>query len=441
MESIPAIKLTRVTPKSQDVTLKKVESPSFEGTTPTERFIHRTGARAAEYALGAPGELANLGLSGLNYLIQKGTGQESPLPSKVPFLPTVAEAREKITEPIAEILTGQKGSEYLKAEGPIEEGIQEVLGAGLAGALSGGGSFLRSIGALTVGKLGGEAAKFFGGSPTTQALTNLGASTVASLYGGRGQVANTMNKHYDTARKAIPEGTKVNISNLRKTVNKAAKDLQGRDFKGKDFIKARVEAAEGLLQGKEPVEITKLMDLKKDLNSWYGSAYGENKKRLGELITSIKQPIEDYAKKNPDFGTNWKTAEQTFGALAESGKIGEFFNKYTKLKSLPKSPLVSAALSTIGSGIGYGLAKGAISVPNLQVAAVPLGSALIARELNKFFSLLSKSPQAQQVYGKMLKSAAAGNVVQATKNINQLDKVVSKSDTGEGKPIRLTRVS
>jgi hypothetical protein len=440
MEAVRPIKLTRVSSipdePTKDLKLTKAAPSELldEDYTPTERFLHRTGARAAEYTLGLPGELANLGLSGLNYLIQKGTGQESPLPTKLPFLQTIEDVRQNITEPIAELLTGKKGSEYLKAEDPKEEFIQDVLGTGLSAVFTGGGSLLRTLGTIALGKGAAEAAKYLGGSPTTQALANVGTGLIASLYGGRSQVRNAMEKYYDTAKKAVPETTTVNPRILRQTTKRMIDDLKDRDFKGKEFIEARLKSAENLTKTNKPIPVKKLVDLEKDYNSWFGSAYGENKKRMEELVKAVQSPLKEYGKHNPQFLNNWESAKQTFSALAESRKIGEFFDQHTGLKDLAKNPLVKIGLG----GIGYSLAHKALTLKAAPYIAGVGGTLLGTRELQKFFSLVSRSPQAQKIYGDLFKSAAMGNVTQAAKNIRQLDAFANKNQPKQTKPIKLT---
>src|SRR5580692_725513 len=74
------------------------ESP---GLNSVARHGARTVARAAETALGLPGDLASLALSGVN-LAHKGiTGEYSPsIETAQGYLPTAEKIRQKVTTPL-----------------------------------------------------------------------------------------------------------------------------------------------------------------------------------------------------------------------------------------------------------------------------------------------------------------------------------------------------
>jgi len=430
-DAIMAIKITKV---------GDAQPEGFVG----KRGLAQLGARATESLLGLPGDIANLGLGAANWGIQKLTGEPSPLPGKVPLLQTSEDIRQKVTEPISELLGGSK--EYIAPQSPTEEFLGELISdfSTLALPVKGKIPFAKAATIAGAGALGGKAGELigsvFGGQETGKTVGKIGGMVTASLLGGRNMLRNRMRQDYQTARE-MASNDLIDVRPLRHKTTKLIADISKRDFPNKDFVLDRLNTLDQVVGLKDKVPVGELTNLKADLNEWYPRSYGKTKHYLDQIIRDIKEPISNYEKQNPAFGTAWRNAEDTYKAMAESRGIRSFFESNPKIQEKISNPTLKALLS---GGAGVGLVGSALTKGVLPTGATAAGlgaAALGTDQIVKFLQLISKNPAARKTYSDMLKNATLFNVSKVSRDAQKLDNILNKEEMPtEGLKLRITKV-
>lgn len=211
------------------------DSPS--ALSSVARHGARTLARVGETALGLPGDVANLALSGANLAQRPFTGQWSPEIAKIqesnPF--TSRKLRENITQPLEKnvlpegYLTPQSKGEEL-ADNFVSD-LTSILAPTGALGLAGKGAKLTK-GALAsaaatsgLGNLAGWATKKLGGSEQTGDLVKVGTMLGVSL-AGVPRMRDAASKLYDKVEQLIPESLNVSTEPLINVVGEAKKLIQ-----------------------------------------------------------------------------------------------------------------------------------------------------------------------------------------------------------------------
>lgn len=389
------------------------------------RNVARMGTRAAETALGLPGDIAqtatnilNVGQKGSNWLRNKvglPTEEEFVRPA---WIPTSEEIREHGTSKVEKALP----KNYLQPQRPLEKFGDEFISdlTSLATPLPGLGKmpFKRSLVASGLGNLASWAAENVGASEGTKSTLKIG-TMLATTMAGRGKLNKTKNELYSRAESAITKDIKIHnrLEPVFKKWKLAAEKGSG-DAASKKFIKSRLADISANTSDNK-IGINNILELKKDWNEIkYSSEVPKRAQNaFNEMMNSLHGMIDEYGKKNPSFYKPWKTAEDIHQGLTKASGINKWMQKYVT----PMRIGSTAAGLLLGSSIGLPHIVGAAS-------STLLAGTVGAKYGIRGFEALKNSSAIRKYYADTIKSAASKNVAAFTKNAQKLDKAVEKYD-------------
>ncbi len=414
---------------------------SFLGTL--GRGALRTGARAAESIVGAPGDI--------NSLVSTLTGGVVPQ-----VLPSSQTIRENVTKP----LTG----EYLEPQGSTEGFFDELVGA-LAPMIAGGpiGSVAKAAGkvpgiakgvsslvknapklakgaeiagkalygstplkrALPIAGAGigaGKTAGALGAPEWAQGLASLGASGAASLLshaGGTKSIHKAALEQYnlaDSLIESLPRDKKsVSISPIRGSLDALRKDLsRGNPGAVEKQIVQYIDSIENKAKrGRIPIE--ELVALKRQLNRDIGDPaklHGVEK-----LLGSVKNKVTDlihneYGKTNPEFSRAIKTGDELFAGVQRAKQASSFLDKHANLKMVLPLGIYSLLTNPVGTA-----KAAAVGVPLIAAS----GAA------SRGISYL-RNPSIRKYYKGFLDAASKDSLPAATIAAKNLKKVVDRAE-------------
>lgn len=382
----------------------------------------RAPFRAAETALGYAGDLGNAVSKGLNYLNPYGlTPEEHEMARQSKQgLPTSSELKQKVQEHLP-WTKPEKGSYGEMADNVVETFTSLVLPDVLSKGYKIGSVAKRAAAAAIGSEFAGWTSKELGASEGGQAAVKLGTLVGMSLAGGRAKVREQASQSYKTARELATDAERVNATGLQSKVGDLANNLkEGTHTEAKSWFKPHLDLIKGKIKnGKMGVNdaVQTVQDLRGELRD--GNVPYRAQHFAHELINSLKtQVIDPYGKLNKDFGKTFGAAEQAWSALHKDSIFTKFINEHLSHNKFA---------SSIARGLFHtGVAAAAHGAGGISKAIPAVGATLGVREGYKLIDLLHKSTIAQDVYGKMFKAIAAGNVGVATKLASKFDSVAEK---------------
>lgn len=411
--------------ESSDLSKYRSKEPESIGAS-AQRNITRQASRAAETFLGMPGDLLRMGghgaISGAEALTGKDfSGAKQALEDTAPFklLPSSQQLRGVQKE-----LTGG----YTEPNpGTWEENADNVTKT-LTSLKTGGGGWLRSLGAAIGGEGAGKIAKEYGAGETGQNIANIG--TMFLLHNlNPGQAENFVQKSYEKARAAIPKGTMLQtgsyvsaLDSLEQTLMRGAPTAT-KDAVLKSLRYMRDRAKGGAMEASEVVDA--YHDVNQSMNSkgLFDELSASEKKTLKRQYESLKDQvrptIEGYGQYNPEFIENWNAGNAGYAAIKKSERTRDWVG--SKIKHLPSKLFGGAAVELLA---GY---------PQLAVAtaggAIAAGTGLRTIETaNRFL----KSPILRKHYLQAIKSASASNLpamIRAMEMMDEADKREMKKES------------
>jgi hypothetical protein len=184
----------------------------------------RTLARAGETALGLPGEIVNLGLSGANLAHRGLTGEWSPtIETAKKYVPTTETARKYITEPLEKSVLPEgyltpKGQYEQLADDFVSDLVSIITPAGALGALGKGaklakGAVASAAAVSGLGNIAGWATKKLGASQQAADTVKAGTMLGVSL-GGLPRMRDAASKLYDKVENLVPATLEVSTKPL-----------------------------------------------------------------------------------------------------------------------------------------------------------------------------------------------------------------------------------
>ncbi len=399
-------------------------------------------ARAGEALVGAPGDIASLGLGAANWASGGATPTYEDIQKKLPVsLPTSQQLHEA---------TGRATKGYTNPQGTTEESIDNVVGIvsslflpskfkpsfikGLGRILNpssakvagnvlmpfSGSTWQKALKVGLAGEAGSRSAEALGAGPAGQGATKLAFMTLAGIHGTRAKIQEAQKSAY-AARDAVIEGplSQKNTIPIDKTIDKVkafvAKtsrgsapdrelmlDIAGKVEKGLEKSKALANA-EGF-PGKAAVADVLTQD--KQMNKWYGlgskqHVAGEQflpktaRADIAELGRILDEPLAKYGEKYPQFGKNHALGNDLQKGLAYANQADTFF----KGGGLMSTSLKSFVAKTLLKGAGK----------------------IGAQKAAEAFQLISKSPVAMKYYKEAMIAAAQGNSLAAIRAAVKLD--------------------
>lgn len=432
---------------------KQISEPGVLDTI--GRGIVRTGARALEVApllaggaLGLVPQAAQLAANAL------GIEQEPGVPAQVPFTPQWI--GQQVTEPIL--------GESSKPQSPNESLFDEITGTTFA-LLSGkplasiGQAPLKSLatafGKASTAELAKLGTETVSGSPFLGEAVKLGTLIGSSLAGGREILEKERVNLYNTADNIVPQTAIITAPKEIERIDKIINTIERSDRKDKSFILDRLGAIKNIVEKPTPstteatgilnefgkpisrtvkgtpggaINVKELLEIKRNLNDYIynGSLSKSTRNVLESAAESIKDIIDRYGLKNPEFYEAFKKADELHGALNATNYLSNAIGSSPILSSeVAKNPILKGFLM---HGVGGLAAKEALS--RLPAAAVAGGGLYGAYNGAKMAALLAKSPHARKAYTNLFNEAFAGNTKAMLKDVKVLNKELKKQPVG-----------
>ena len=405
-------------------TAQKVES------SPLSQYLGEPAKRFGEAVLGAPGTVENLLTKGVQYV----TGMQ---PSKVPgvldigkaaltgtrpetsenFFPMPEDIRAKVTEP----LFGKPNKKDMYSN--WLEDTASTAGSLFAGIVPGIGG-MKAAKAFTLSGIGNtikDLSKLVGAGEGTQELIKTGTMIAADIFGTRQNFIKNMHGLYDKAGE-LAAGKSTHAARLNKYITEQRKGLGKLVPEDRAIIEGILDTAGNLITGKggsARAEVTDIWNLKKRLNDMIQNLRSSGKpqktviSRLESINDNLREILQEFGNKNPEFKNTFNTAESMYAGLNERSQINKMLQKHVSMKSL-KNPIVAM------------LVGGSILGPYKPAAFMAGAAAYGAKETVQLAEFLYNSPEARKLYAQTLKAAAKENVPAMNKYVKKLDEKASK---------------
>jgi hypothetical protein len=271
------------------------------------------------------------------------------------------------------------------------------------------------------GAAGAQAAKTLGAGATGQSLSRLGFMLAAGGKGTSKAVDDLMTAEYESAKKGF-SGKSVKISGLKDELAKYSENLDKRALPHKAIAQEIVNEAKDAVKDINKIDVSKLIELKQDLNKWYSLASRaavpgerhlpkETRAVVGDLISMLKKPLEEAVVKYPEAGKSFTIAEDIFRGKNNLWKATEFLKDHVDIGStLPHAIKGSALLAPAWYLGGWAGAGGIIP------------AAFATKHAVQFANLIRTTPQAAKIYQELLLAAANENKQAVARNLALLDK-------------------
>lgn len=411
----------------------------------TARKIGQTGASIASALVGAPADIAGGVLGLANYATGGATPTYGQIQEKLPVsLPTSEQVRGGINKLTGGFTTAETPGEQVwdnivntatnllvpfPTPGKLKAGVEAAKGLSKASAIAGAKNVGKALAIAGAGEAAGRGAETLGAGKGGQALAKLGTMGLASLYGGRKALTNRMKEGYRLSEEAA-QGKTLSSDTILPTLEKIEQKLPS-DYPAKQFIDERIKSIRALAQKessilgptgkkivKTDVPVSEIVSLKQGLNEFFTDPGIPHRadKRLGQLLESLKKPLDEFGKQNKQFGQYWNASEDIFSGLKNQSRATEFLRRNVNIGNL-KNIGVQAVLATLGGYVG--------NVPGI---ILPIGASFGAKHASQFLDFISKSKKAREYYSDMLKSAAKGSAASASRNLHNLDRIAQKEN-------------
>lgn len=410
-EQLPGL-LKFISPPAPERGVAPISTPQVkEG----EGFADAFGRSLKEYPIPALGEIIPTAFEKAAEVPQKlGMAAQKALESITDF--EKIQPKDFVSEAFQ--LAGSNAPYMLLGAGNWPQRLISNLGgsAGLVGA--------KRAGAGTLGQIAGS---FLGSG-----LANKGFNYASKWMGNKtlGEIPKLKAELYDKVR---DQGKDISIDTrpIRKKLHEIATKVQETPVSGSRFNQAEKSALLSDLQGTESSFLkggfkssaAQLAERIKELNANWAPPTTVKGKFYNQMIDSIKDELSTVAKKHPQWGDAWKTAnelhsidkwQQPFAKILEQPSVRGLFTK---------APLLSIALRSMG-------------VP-LPTQALIASSAYLGSkggsELGKIaqrIPFLLKSEAGRKVMGNIVANSAKGNVAGTKLALEQLGKLTNKISSG-----------
>lgn len=404
------------------------ESPKGDSyLTTAARNVISPALTAAESIAGIPGDILqsagniSAGIAGLT-----GNQLEPTTPTEIPF--SSQGLRKNVREPLSKYF----GTERLTLpQGELEERFNDFVGD-FASLFVGNKDPRKALKIAGLGNVAGFAAHGLGASPGEEGLAKVGGMILSSLHGGRAKLAEDASQRYKQVQENIKEKNIKIPGTVKKLDELNRKVTSGGSTAAKKAAKEQIDTLMPQFFGDNEINAENLWDFKKDINETISRLRKNDPER--KYLEQLVGIADDGLKAVGSEYKNLKSADEIFGSLAASDKIGSFLNKNLDAANI-KTPYLRTAIKNIGGistagGISK-LGSLATGLPTAGITAGIGGAGILANEGFKFMNLLQRSPIARETYFNMLMDGLKGNSLAASRNIAKLDKIASKFEENQ----------
>jgi RNA polymerase-interacting CarD/CdnL/TRCF family regulator len=232
-----------------------------------------------------------------------------------------------------------------------------------------------------------------------------------------------ISEKYQQSKRAIPQGDIVPTNKLLNNLEKVEQELsKGVSTPTKNEVliplqELKAKASGGGMLTEDLVQsyhdINERLNAKKLFDELNKGERQVLRKRYDMLRDEVRNTIQDYGKGNPAFLKEWQEANQGYAAIAQSKKVSNFLDRH-------KGKIPSHLAATVAGELFFGYP---------QVAAATVGAAAGSFGLVKAGELLHrviKSPVLRKHYLNVIQEASNENLPGVIKNLEILDKELSK---------------
>jgi hypothetical protein len=360
------------------------------------RTIPALAARAGESLVGLPRSMGEFAQSIGNFAF-RGTAPDAPdypLGQSIPFLPTAQTAREYVTEPISQLITGKKGA--LEPQSGKEQFVQTVASEAAPFFLSGGrtafSAIARGLGISAAGNLIELASKTIG-LPEILGKGLKAGSMIGLSFLGKPNAKAFAGEIYKTNTEAIPEESITEARSIMGEIRKIRDYTKTGDTNtpSKDFLRNFVDKLENKITNGS-IRMRELPQFQKDYNEWFSE--GKVPKNATPFIQKLFDSFDKAALEAPDAARipyqNLETGRDIYRAIHASNKIEEFIENSPKLSSIIKKGGPLASMIGLVSNPAKGGALG--------------GLGLLGYGTYDFIDKAARFPGMQHYYGKLITS-------------------------------------
>ncbi len=407
---------------------------SQEESTPAYigRNLARAGTRAAEAAIGFPGDVLGGGIN----LLSAATGGRTPTYQQLEEKDKAKGVPDWLKLPTSERFheltkSDKKAGEYLEPKSSNEEGLDEIIGDATRFFIT-GGKALPSLGLSAVGNFAKWGTESLTGSPLAGSIAKIGTTLLAGTAGTRRELNELKKKSYDTAFKKLPEDKRFNFSPEAQIIDKTIRKVSRGTFPDKQEVVSRLSDVKNIIGDEGNALVSEVVGAKQGLNEYlreHGSKLAPSAKReIQDAVGSLNSGIARYGKTNPSFFKPYKVGEELTAGMNSIDYVGQFISKHPALRKKIENPF-------LGSLFKYGLGAssgGIISQYPIQTGAA-VGGLYGAHQFAKTLKLFAKSPVAQRAYYDAMKNGLNGNVANLSRDLTRLEREYNKySDDLEG---------
>jgi hypothetical protein len=403
----------------------KQESQSFASNVKnlgSEALRHtaRTGSRIAEQVVGFPGDVFNL----LDEFVAGPIASKISGQKQVPYgetalgkvLPTTEQHRKNISS---------KTGNYLEPQNKVESFIDTLVSDAISLALPGskvanaGKKLAKHAGMSSLQSLAGNALgstiSNFSGDEHKGDYAKLGTFFIYSLINKK-----SAQKHVSDLYKPIEEKASklkpVSSGQLENTLdNLKNKVSKGTLAPSEKFIVDEVDSILSKIKNgtitPEELWSTKRSINEKLINTLYSTPEKAAQGRARHLAKGIQKALDNTLsqtkRQDPKFYQDLKSANQAFGAIAQSNILSKFVEK-----NLKYTPITHGIVDLLRGPVGGTVAG----------AAIPYATGKVLYRISKSPKVLGKH------YARTLKAASAENAVVFNKELKKFDEALQKEE-------------
>lgn len=397
------------------------QDPARELRRQLGRPLEKVTTRVA----GLPGDIASLLNIPAGKISESLTGEKS-LPYEQTYLGKILPTTQKLRAGIE-----SQAPEFFQPQNKVEQFVDNVL-EDTALLFVPGGKVTKALKPVTktqqvlkntakaIGaNLAGETVEQVTGSKKAGAYTKAGMLFFTSLM-DTPKAAEEISKLYNNARGFLPQNAIQSSKKLNTQLSNLKNDItKGRPIsnlsKEEKWVIDQIEKVETLGTSGN-YDINQLWAQKTSLNKELGQSLSEFfgkgtkkgiKNRAKQINGFIRDTIEDYGQKNPEFYKNFKEADDAFGTLAKSNFVSNWINENVKHGLMTEGLLTIFGVpsAALGTALGY--------IPG------------------KLIYQISKSPTLSKIYGNAVKAAAKEDVAAFNKYLKELDDKLQKEESEE----------
>lgn len=325
--------------------------------------------------------------------------------------------------------------EKIQATNPISKTLQ-LAASNLPYILAGGGNLPQNIVNNIFGSAGLVGAEEAGLGPVGQlgasmlasGLANKGFNFAAKALKGKtlGEIPKFKQELYQSERD-LGQSIKLSTRPIRDKLQQITAKVEATPVSGPKFTQADKNALLADLQGTQEAitevgfqtSAANISQRIKDLNANYVPRSTPKGKFYNDMISVLKDQLENTAKKNPVWGEAWKTANQLHTIDNWQNPIGKLIAAGSFKDALKTYPFVGLALKALG-----------VSMPQITLAGA--GTFLANKSTDyigkvaKRLPVLLRSEAGRKVMSNIVTNSARGNIEGMKIAVEQLGKLTNK---------------